>query len=166
MKKANNLRGKLRYVVFLLAASLIVSADQLTKIWIRSHPEGHLIVDTGFFRLVHINNTGAVFGLFQGHSFALAIFASVIIAVLLFYGFFIYRHFPFLDTILGRLALGLILGGAVGNLTDRIRMGEVIDFIDMGIGNYRWPVYNLADIYITIGMFVLIFINIFKSDDS
>ena len=151
MKKANNLRGKLRYVVFLLAASLIVSADQLTKIWIRSHPEGHLIVDTGFFRLVHINNTGAVFGLFQGHSFALAIFASVIIAVLLFYGFFIYRHFPFLDTILGRLALGLILGGAVGNLVDRLRFGQVTDFLDFNF----WPwTFNIADSAVTIGVII------------
>ena len=80
MKKVNNLRGKLRNVVFLLAASLIVLADQLTKIWIRSDlAVGQSIPETGFFRLTHVRNSGAVFGLFQGQSFYLAILASLAI---------------------------------------------------------------------------------------
>jgi signal peptidase II len=59
------------------------------------------------------------------------------------------------DTIPGKIALLMIFSGAAGNLIDRVRMGEVIDFIEMGIGRYRWPVYNFADIYITLGMIVL-----------
>ena len=58
----------------------------------------------------------------------------------------------------------LVLGGAVGNLIDRIRMREVIDFIDMGIGRYRWPTYNFADIYVTVGMFILIFFYALKTE--
>jgi len=55
-----------------------------------------------------------------------------------------------------RICLGLILGGAFGNLIDRISTGEVIDFIDMGIGSYRWPTYNVADIAVTVGAVILI----------
>lgn len=154
MQKAESLQGKWRNVAFLLTALLIVAADQFSKVWIRSYPEEQLISEAGFFRIIHTHNTGAAFGLFQGHSFALSIVASVGIAVILLYALFIYRRFPILENRLGRLALGLILGGAVGNLIDRLNLGYVTDFIDIGV----WPTFNIADSAVTVGVFILAYL--------
>ena len=154
MQKAESLQGKWRNVAFLLTALLIVAADQFSKVWIRSYPEEQLISEAGFFRIIHTHNTGAAFGLFQGHSFALTIVASVGIAVILLYALFIYRRFPILENRLGRLALGLILGGAVGNLIDRLNLGYVTDFIDIGV----WPTFNIADSAVTVGVIILAYL--------
>lgn len=150
MKKANSLQGKWRNAVFFLIASLVVVTDQLSKTWIRSYPEEQPISEIGFFRLTHIHNTGAAFGLFQGQSFALTIVALVSVAVLLVYALFIYRRFPYSDNMLGKPALGLVLGGIVGNLIDRLHFGYVTDFISVGI----WPAFNIADSAITVGVIV------------
>jgi len=152
MQKAESLQGKWRNVLFLLIALLIVVADQLSKIWIRSYPEEQAIFDAGFFRVIHTHNTGAAFGLFQGHSFVLTIVALVTIAVILLYALLIYRRFPILDNRLSRSALGLVLGGTVGNLIDRLSFGYVIDFIGVGI----WPAFNIADSAIVVGVIVFV----------
>ena len=152
MQKANSLQGKWRNVVFLLTALLIVVADQLSKMWIRSNLiVGQSLPETGFFRLTHIHNTGAAFGLFRGQSFTLTVVAVVGIVLLLLYALFIYRHFSVLDGKLGRLAIGLVLGGAVGNLIDRLHLGYVTDFIDVGI----WPAFNIADSAIVVGVIIV-----------
>ena len=149
MQKADSPRGKWRNVVFALTALLVVAADQLSKIWIRANlAMGESVPETGLFRLTHVQNTGASFGLFQGQSFSLTIVAFIGIAVILFVVLFISRQFPFLDNRLGKTALGLVLGGAVGNLIDRLRSGYVTDFIDIGI----WPSFNVADSAITVGV--------------
>ena len=154
MKKVNHPQGKWRNVVFLLTVLLIVVADQLSKIWIRSNLAiGQSLPETGFFRLTHVHNTGAAFGLFHGQSFALTIVALVGIAILLLYVLFIYRRFPYLDNMLGKTALGLLLGGIVGNLIDRLRFGYVTDFIDVGL----WPAFNIADSAVTIGVIIIAF---------
>ncbi len=139
-------------MVFFLTALLVAVADQLSKMWIRSNlVVGQSLPETGFFRLTHIQNTGAAFGLFQGQSFALTIVALVGIIVLLVYALLIYRRFPILDNLLGKSALGLILGGTVGNLIDRLHLGYVTDFIDIGI----WPAFNIADSAIVVGVIIL-----------
>jgi len=141
-------------VVFLLTALLVVAADQLSKIWIRSYPEGQTIFDAGFFRITHFPpHTGAAFGLFQGHSFALMIVALVGIGVILFYAFVLHHSFPLLDNRLSKSALGLVLGGTVGNLVDRLCLGGVTDFIDFGF----WPAFNIADSAITVGVFIFVY---------
>ncbi len=138
-------------MLFFFTALLIVATDQLTKIWIRSNLlVGESLFEVGFFRLTHIRNTGAAFGLFQGQSFPLTVVALVGIAALLAYALFIYRHFPLLDNKLGKSALGLVLGGTVGNLIDRLRFGGVTDFIDFGF----WPAFNIADSAIVIGVII------------
>ena len=138
-------------MVFFLTALLIVTADQLSKLWIRSNLlVGQSLPEAGFFRLTHVHNTGAAFGLFQDQTFALTIVALVGIAVLLVYALFIYRRFPLLDNGLGISALGLVLGGTVGNLIDRLRFGYVTDFIDVGI----WPAFNIADSAIVVGVII------------
>jgi len=149
MQKESNPRGNLlRNALFLLIAALIIAADQVSKVWIKSIlAVGQSLPETGFPRLTHINNTGSAFGLFQGQSFALAIVAFIGTAFLLVFAFIIYRKFPFLDSKLGRSALGLILGGTIGNLIDRLRFGYVTDFIDVGF----WPIFNIADSAAVIG---------------
>jgi len=137
-------------VLLFIAALLIVAADQFSKIWIRSYPEGQPIFDAGFFQITHIHNTGAAFGLFQGYSFALTIITVVGIAVILLYIFLIHRLLPFLDGMPGKSALGLVLGGTIGNLIDRLCFGYVTDFIDFGF----WPAFNIADSAITVGVII------------
>jgi len=150
MQRVSFLQGKWWNVAFFLTALLVVAADQLSKLWIRSNLTiGQSLFELGFFRITRVPpNTGAAFGLFQGHSFALTIVSLVAIAVLLLYAFFIYRRFPFLEDRLGKSALGLVLGGTVGNLIDRVHFGYVTDFIAVGI----WPVFNIADSAITVGI--------------
>jgi len=151
MQKANSLQGKWRNVGFSLITLLVVAADQLSKAWIGSYPKEQPIFEMGFFRLIHIHNTGAAFGLFQGHSSALTIVALVSVAIFLFYALVIYRRFPLLDNMPNRVALGLILGGTVGNLIERLRLGYVTDFISIGI----WPAFNVADSAVTVGIIIL-----------
>ena len=140
-------------MVFSLVALLVVVADQLSKLWIRSNlAVEQSLFELGFFQIIRVPpNTGAAFGLFQGQSFALIIVSLVVITALLLYAFFIYRRFPFLDNRLTKSALGLILGGAVGNLIDRIGLGGVTDFISVGTW---WPAFNIADSAVTVGVII------------
>ena len=153
MQKVNSLQGKWRNVAFFFTTSLLLmAADQLSKFWIRSNLAiGESVFEVGFFRLVHVYNTGAAFGLFQGQSFLLTIIALVSVIALLLYAFFFHHKFPFLGSRLGKLALGLVLGGAVGNLIDRIYLGHVTDFIDFDF----WPAFNIADSAIVVGVIIL-----------
>jgi signal peptidase II len=132
-----------------LTALLVVVADQLSKLWIRSNLlEGQSLFEVGFFKIIRFPlNTGAAFGLFQDQSFALTIVAIVGIALLLVYAFIIRPRFS-LDNLLTRSALGLILGGTIGNLIDRLRFNGVTDFISIGI----WPAFNIADSAIVVGV--------------
>ncbi len=150
MQKASHLQAKWwRNVLFFLTALPIVAADQLSKIWIRANLAiGQSLFEAGFFRLTHVRNTGAAFGLLRDQSFFLTIVALVGVGVLLFYALFLYRRFPLLDNRLSKSALGLVLGGTVGNLIDRLRFGHVTDFIDFGV----WPSFNIADSAITVGV--------------
>ena len=143
-------------VVFLLA----LVADQATKIAVDMsfglHDTKPLIGD--FLRFHYIRNPGAAFGLrFGGTSIMLAI--TVLVTVVLIYLFFSGKFNP--GNMIGRFAVVLVIAGAIGNLIDRIRLKEVIDFIDMGFGSHRWPTYNLADIYVTLGMIALIVIQFY-----
>ena len=141
-------------MVFFLTALLIVASDQLSKVWIRSNLAlGQSLPEAGFFRLTHVQNTGAAFGLFHGQSFILTIVALVGVAALLVCALFIYRQFPLLDNKLGKSALGLILGGTAGNLIDRLYFGYVTDFIDIGI----WPAFNIADSAIVVGVIIFVY---------
>jgi len=142
-------------VVFFLTALLVVVADQLSKLWIMSNLDiGQSLFGVGLFEIIRFPpNTGAAFGLFQGYTFALTIVSIVGIAFLLFYALFIYRRYPLLDNRLSRSALGLILGGTIGNLIDRLRFGGVTDFISIG----WWPAFNLADSAVVVGVILFVY---------
>jgi signal peptidase II len=128
-------------------AAIFFLLDQLTKLLVRAYlPFGHSYPDTGFFRFTHAKNTGSAFGLFQGHNTPLIFISFVGIFVLAM----IYQSQP-RPTNLLRLSLGLQIGGALGNLVDRFRLGAVTDFIDVG----PWPIFNLADSSIICGLLLL-----------
>ena len=166
MAKFNSLRAIWgRSAAFFLIALPVVAADQLSKFAIRTNlPYKEFLPETGFFRLTHIHNKGAAFGIFQGQSLPLTILAIIGVGALLFLVIFMYRRFYFLETARGKLSLGLILGGTVGNLIDRISFGYVIDFIDIG----AWPAFNIADSSVVVGAILLAFwlIQLNKSDQG
>jgi len=148
MQKLGSPLTDTRNLVTLLTAIAVITADQIAKAWIRTYPLAHVISGFGFVRIVHTQNSGSVFGLFQGHSTALAIWAAVVIVALLSLAFWVYTRFPHHVTTWNRVAFGLILGGAVGNLIDRLLFsGMVTDFLETSF----WATFNIADSGITVG---------------
>ena len=135
---------------FLLPAIFVLILDQITKQFFWGLGKGFPIIDD-LLRITLVKNSGAAFGMFQGGRFFLVI-SSVIASVFIL---FLSGRMPRED-LAKRIFLGMILGGALGNLVDRIYPGQVIDFIDMGIGSHRWPVYNFADAAVTVGGILLI----------
>jgi signal peptidase II len=139
-------------------AAAIVGFDQLIKFWGRaSIPENGVYWDLGFYRMGFVKNTGAAFSLFQGRFDILIPIVFVICAAVIAWICFIPRRFPMLDRWLVRLALGAVLGGALGNQVDRITLGYVTDYIDMRL----WPVFNLADGSVVVGVIILAVVILF-----
>jgi signal peptidase II len=138
----------------LIVIALVSASDQLSKLWIRTHLAlWESLPLTDRLSLSYIGNPGSAFGLFANKTFLLIIIS---IAALLFILLFLRYLSP--ATTLSIVSIGLILGGAVGNLIDRLRFGYVIDFIDIRLwGNFHWPAFNIADAAITVGVFVLIY---------
>jgi signal peptidase II len=138
-------------IIFLGIAILVVAADQLSKGWIQSNfYPGQSVPETGFFRLTYAQNTGAAFSIFFGRTEILAVVSIIGVILILAYNFLMYRRFPFLNTRLNKVALGLILGGTVGNLIDRLWLHYVRDFLDIG----PWPVFNVADSSTVVGVII------------
>lgn len=148
-----NWQGKRQSCLFLATACFIIAIDQISKIWIRNNlPPEISLPHEGFARLTHVQNTGSAFGILTNQAFLLTIIA---LAGILFIALFYYRFSS--PTNLNAFALGLVLGGAVGNLIDRICLGYVTDFIDVRLwGDFHWPAFNLADTSITIGTFIVV----------
>ena len=137
----------------------IVVLDQLTKIIVdRTMPLHHSIpIVDGFFSLTYVRNTGAAFGIFAGSHevFRLPFLIGVSILAI---GFILVMLKRLRDDATGLVtALTFILGGAIGNLIDRVLHGEVIDFLDVYYSNYHWPAFNLADSFITVGVTITLF---------
>jgi signal peptidase II len=127
---------------------LVVALDQLTKFLVRANmKEGQSIPSEGFFRITYYENSGTIFGLFPSATVVLTVISILAIGFLVY--FYRSQRAP---TPVMRIAIGILLGGAVGNLIDRLAMGEVTDFVDVG----RWPIFNVADASITLGIFLLI----------
>lgn len=137
---------------FLFIAAFVVATDQLSKSWIRANLlPGESSPEIGHFSITHAQNTGSAFGLFTNQAFLLTLVAIVGLVVILLF----YRYLP-QSSILGSTALGLVFGGALGNLTDRIRLGHVTDFIYVRLWDeVYWPAFNIADSAITVGVIVL-----------
>ncbi len=130
-----------------LVLAIALGLDQLTKaLVVENLLRGESWPDDGFFRITHAWNTGTAFSLFQDQS-SLLTFVSFGAVIALY---FVYRSVES-PTIWVRIAFGLLLGGAFGNLIDRLRLGHVTDFVDVG----PWPIFNIADSSILVGIFVL-----------
>jgi signal peptidase II len=150
-------------IILSLIACMVVAADQLSKWGIQSHFFlGQSMPETGFFRLTYVQNTGAAFSIFYGHVETLTIISIIGVILLLVYNFVIIRRLSFLDTRINKIALGLVLGGTIGNLIDRIWLGYVRDFLDIG----PWPVFNVADSAVVVGVIIFAASILFWSPDS
>ena len=146
------MNGRPVWPIFLGLAASVVVADQLTKAWIASTlaPGASMSVIGDNLRLVNSQNNGALFGMFRDNA---ALFGLISIAVV---GLIVAYHgrtgrSPYLS-----VALGLLLGGALGNMTDRLRLGYVVDFVDAGIGSLRWYTFNVADAAISCAILMLL----------
>jgi len=158
IRNPQSLRQRIRAyrLLWILAFSVLV-VDQATKLWIvakvpfnpfHSHGTGadHEVIP-GFFYIIHVGNTGAAWSMFSGRSVLLAALAAgTLIAI------FYWRHALGLRDRLSQVCFGLLCGGIVGNLLDRLQHKHVIDFIDLHFGSYIYPTFNVADSGICIGV--------------
>lgn len=140
--------------IIALISSLVLAFDYITKRVIVNKvvPYEHIDV-LPFLRIVHVENKGAAFGMFS------ALGNDVFIMISLLAVFFIIYYLSRIQKGLELYALSLILGGAAGNLLDRIRIGKVIDFIDVFVGKWHWPAFNVADSALTVGITMFIWAN-------
>ena len=145
---------------FLLPALIVVLLDQASKQFFWILGKNFDVIDS-FLRVTLVRNSGAAFGMLQGGRIFL-VFSSVIAAIFII---FLAQRIP-AEEKAKRIFLGMILGGALGNLVDRLYPGHVIDFIDMGFGAHRWPVYNIADTAVTIGGILLIITFALKREEG
>ncbi|MDY6877847.1 MAG: signal peptidase II [Chloroflexota bacterium] len=151
------MKQRTRDILILLAtAALVLLADQASKYFVVARlGEGQSweVIPwlTPFFRITYVTNTGVAFGLFpQWGNFFIVVAAIVIVVIVLYY------HYLPDGQWLTRLSLGLQLGGAIGNLVDRLRQGFVVDFIDLSFWPlHNWPIFNLADTAVVAGVTVL-----------
>ena len=145
----------------IIAIIFAFCADQLTKYLLASSmATGGAIVYGHYFSLVKVWNTGVSFSMFNNHGDAGRIaLCSLSLAVCAFLLHWMYKEKDKRKIV----ALGLIIGGALGNVADRIRLGAVLDFLDFHIGGYHWPAFNLADSFICIGAGILIFLELYNT---
>lgn len=153
--------SKLRYLFVSLG---VVSLDQWTKWLVEIHLPQHTseAILPGLLNLTHVRNTGVAFGLFASHgmnggSWLLTLLGLAALAAVAAYFWFASPHDRLLLT-----SLALVVGGAIGNLIDRMSSGAVTDFIDVYVGTWHWPSFNVADSAISIGI-VLMAIDSFRS---
>lgn len=139
-------------LVLILAVVLL---DQFTKVWVRStmvYGGDFQEVIPGFFNLVYVRNPGAAWGMLGGQQALLILLSGVVLVLLVVFSRRVLN--PTLDH---RILFGLMIGGILGNLIDRIKLGWVTDFLDFHIGTYHWPSFNVADsaICIAVGLYLL-----------
>ncbi|MFI5167094.1 MAG: signal peptidase II [Thermoanaerobaculales bacterium] len=145
----------MRRAYAIAVAAAVVAADQLTKLWIvATYPFGTEVdVVPGVFRLVHTRNRGIAFGMFGGAGPAMQ--SVLLAAVAVIVGFVAWQLTRTGKDGLAPLGLSLVLGGAIGNIIDRIARGEVVDFllffVTVGGREHSWPAFNVADSAISVG---------------
>jgi signal peptidase II len=143
----------------LIYAALIVVFDQVAKYLVRHNLDLHATVSVvgDFFRLTYVENSGIVFGIKVGGALPLFTVLSIAATILILYYFYLERaNHPGI-----RISLALVLGGAIGNLIDRLVFGRVVDFLDFGLGKYRFFVFNIADSAVTVGVVLFLLLTTF-----
>ena len=150
---------KKKYLILLATVAAAVLLDIITKAYIDSYMSLHesVVVIGGFLNITYVRNPGAAFSFLASASpgFRSVFFLAVTVLAIILVLYYIVKsktEEPFMI-----FALSLILSGALGNFIDRVRLGEVIDFIDVHLGAYHWPAFNVADSAITVGAFIMLF---------
>ena len=140
------------WVTFFGVAATVWVLDQVTKAWLvgQLSPGEAMNVIGDMVRLIFSQNSGALFGLFRDNAVLFGIVSLAVIGLIVAY------HGRAGRSLYMSIALGLLLGGAIGNLVDRLRIGYVVDFIDIGIGDWRFYTFNLADSAISLAIVLLI----------
>ncbi|HLX35014.1 MAG TPA: signal peptidase II [Candidatus Limnocylindrales bacterium] len=140
------------WAAFAGIAMAVIVADQLTKAWLTSSlaPGQSASVVDDLLRLVYSENAGGLFGLLQGQAAAFAALSIGVMALIVLW------HARSGRSRYITVTLGLLLGGAIGNLLDRVRYGYVVDFVDAGIGTVRWYTFNVADASISLALLLLL----------
>ncbi len=153
---------------FFLSILVIIIFDQVTKFMVISHFEygESLPLIADFFSFTYVRNTGAAFGFLAtaNPSFRVPFFIVVPIAAMVVLGF-LYRDLP-VNAKWRAMALGLVSGGAIGNLIDRIRLGYVVDFLDFHYRNLFFPAFNVADSAICVGVGILLLSNLLSKETN
>jgi signal peptidase II len=141
-----------RWAVFLVLAAAVVVADQLAKAAVMSSlaPGQSVSVVGDLVRIVFGQNSGALFGLFKDNAVMFGVVSLAVVAVIVAY------HARATPSLYLTLTLGLLLGGAIGNMIDRLRLGYVVDFVDAGIGSVRFYTFNVADSAISLAILLLL----------
>jgi signal peptidase II len=155
------MKGK--YVLFTAIAILVILVDQVSKLYVMRHLALHESIEVipGFFNITYIRNPGAAFGFLSEAPpyFRYIFFVAVTVAAIVLILYYLRKSATAENTII--VSLALIFSGAVGNLIDRVRFGEVSDFLDVYIGSAHWPAFNAADSAITLGAAFLL-VELFK----
>jgi signal peptidase II len=146
-----------RRLGYLIVSLSVIVLDQITKAIVADRIPLHssIPVIPGLFDLTHVKNSGAAFGLFASIESPLRAILLNTVAFVVFFAVLIYAWKTSAASTRLQVGLSLILGGAVGNLVDRMRAGSVTDFLDFYVGSHRWPAFNVADSAITIGVLLL-----------
>ena len=150
---AGTRRERANWPLFLALAAMVLTLDQVTKAWLVSTlpAEGQRLSVVGdLVRLVNSHNSGALFGLFRDQALLFGLVSIGVVALIAWY------HGSSGRNTMLSVALGLLLGGALGNLLDRLRLGYVVDFIDVGIGDLRFYTFNVADSAISCAILLLL----------
>jgi signal peptidase II len=155
-------RPAVRLGLAVAAAWLVL--DQLTKWWVLDGlmQPPRVIEVTSFFNLVLAWNRGVSFSMFYSYHDAMPwILSGVALAIVAFLGSWLLRA----DRALPALALGLVIGGAIGNVVDRLRFGAVVDFLDVHVAGWHWPAFNVADAGICVGVALLVLDGLFAGGE-
>lgn len=156
MNKFNGLYRK--SILLAMVGGIITVLDQVTKKILTSRMALYDSIEIieNFFSLTYLRNPGGAFGIFADQSSRVRFYFFIVFSILAVFVFiYIYFKAPPSDLLL-QTSLTFIIGGAAGNIIDRVRLGEVVDFLDFYIGKYHWPPFNVADSAITIGMCLFI----------
>lgn len=147
----------------LCVAVVVLVADQATKFWIMNDvlAEKAMIVFTPFFSLVRAWNTGVSFSMFNNWGLSGVVILSLVAFIIIA---FLFNWLRKENNRLIQVALGFIIGGALGNVIDRVRLGAVFDFLDFSFGGYHWPAFNVADSFICIGAVIVIVHGLFSKN--
>lgn len=146
--------------MILILSAIIVILDQVSKFYVLKHLQGSssIVIIPNFFKLTYVENLGAAFGILQNKRW---LFIIITFIVIIYISLFMVKNSHKLNVFL-KIGVGMLTGGAIGNLIDRIRFGYVVDFMSFRLFNrYEFPVFNIADTFIVVGTIVILTLVLF-----